>query len=91
MIYSDAFFKENKITFELNQEEANKDELIKYLVSSYKNFEKKLKRLEKENESLKNEITEIKNILQKNNEEEPFKKLMDFPSKILVNKKEIDL
>ena len=91
MIYSDPLFKENKIIFELNQEETNKDELIQYLVSSYKNFEIKLKKLEKENESLKKQISEIKMMLEKKNEEEPLKKLMDFPSKILNNKNELDL
>ena len=94
MIYSDAFFKENKISFELIAEDKNKDELIKDLISTVKNFEIKIKNLEKENESLKNQMNEIKNsltLLQKKYEEEPFVKMMDFPSKILINKKELDL
>lgn len=69
MIYSDAFFKENKISFELIAEDKNKDELIKDLVSTFKNFEIKITNLEKENESLKNQMNEIKNtltLLQKN-------------------------
>ena len=55
-------------------EERIKDELIKYLVSTVKNFEIKIKILEKKNESLKKEMNEIKNVLQKNYEEEPLKK-----------------
>ena len=55
-------------------EERIKDELIKYLVSTVKNFEIKIKILEKENESLKKEMNEIKNVLQKYYEEEPLKK-----------------
>ena len=91
MIYSDAFFKENKISFELFAEDRNKDELIKDLISTVKNFEIKIKNLEKENESLKKEMNEIKNVLQKTNEEESLKKMMDFPSQILTVKKELDL
>jgi hypothetical protein len=93
MIYSDAFFKENKITFELIPEEKNKDELIKDLVLTVKNFEIKFKNLEKENDFLKNQINEIKNNLIKlqKNFEEPLKRIMDFPSKILTDKKELDL
>lgn len=94
MIYSDTLFKENKVDFELIHEEKNKDELIKDFVSIVKNLETKLKNLEKENEYLKREIIQIKNsilLIQKNNEEEPFKKILDFPSNILIDKKELDL
>ena len=93
MIYSDAFFKENKISFELIPEEKNKDELIKDLVSTVKKFDIKIKNLEKENESLKNQMNEIRNtlnLLQENIKVESAKKIMDFPSKILLDKKEID-
>ena len=93
MIYSDAFFKENKISFELIPEEKNKDELIKDLVSTVKKFDIKIKNLEKENESLKNKKNEIRNtlnLLQENIKEESAKKIIDFPSKILLDKKEIE-
>ena len=94
MIYSDILFEKNKINFELISEDRNKDDLINDLIKTIKNFENKFKNLEKENESLKNQINEIKNSinsLQKNNKEDSFNKFMDFPSKILINKKEFDL
>lgn len=94
MIFSDTSFGENKINLELIPEERNKDELIKDLMTTIKNFEKKFKNLETENEILKNKINEIQNsldILQNKYNEESLLKWMDFPSKILNNKKELDL
>ena len=101
MIFSDSLFKENKIFLELSPEETNKDELINNLISIFKNLDKKVKNLEIENKSLKeksqefqNQINEIKNTLnsiQKNNEEKSLKNMMDFPSKILTDKKELEL
>ena len=89
MIFSDSLFKENKVILELSPEEINNNELIKNLVSTVKNLEIKVKNLELENKSLKeksqnleNQIIEIKNFItsiQKNNYEEPLKKMMDFP------------
>ena len=43
MIFSDTSFGENKINLELIPEERNKDELIKDLMTTIKNFEKNLK------------------------------------------------
>ena len=101
MIFSDSLFKENKVILELSHEEINKNELIQNLVSTVKNLEIKVNNLEQENKSLKenlqdfqNQIIEIKNIItsiQKNNYEEPLKKMMDFPSTILTERKELDL
>ena len=100
MIFSDSLFKENKIILELTPEKANKDELINNLISIVKNLNKKVKNLEIGNKSLneklqdfQNQINEIKNTLnsiQKNNEN-PLKNMMDFPSKILTDKKELEL
>ncbi len=101
MVFSVSLFKENKVILELSPEEINNNELIKNLVSTVKNLEIKVKNFELENKSLKeksqnleNQIIEIKNFItsiQKNNYEEPLKKMMDFPSTILIERKELDL
>lgn len=103
LTFSDSLFKENKIFLELTPEETNKDELINSLISIVQNLDKKVKNLETENKSLKeksedfqNQINEIKNTvnsIQKKYEEEQssLKKMLDFPSKILNDPKELDL